>query len=103
MEGREMSKHKITMPLSGTVNGTDWDAEYEVTFTYRKGSPATLIDPASDGEIEVVAINPSGHDHYSQAWLMDHAEYWLQDDGREAAMKIVAEDDDRAREYAQET
>jgi hypothetical protein len=97
-----MTHHKITMPLSGTTNGMGWDAEYEVTFTYRKGSPATSIDPASDDEIEVVAINPSGHDHYSQTWLMEQAEDWLQDDGREAAMKIVAEDDDYAREQAAE-
>ena len=28
-----MSQHKISTTRSGTYNGMDWDADYEITFT----------------------------------------------------------------------
>ncbi len=104
-----MSKHKITFLDYGTVNGTDWEAEYEVTFEYRAGRPAvwTLRNgdpgyPADPDEIEAIDIKPEigSLDAREKADALDRAQMWLDSDGFDEAMSIVLADQDAAREYA---
>lgn len=109
-----MSKHKITWCRSGTTNGMDWEDEQEITFEFRPGRPEvrTLRNgdpgyPADPDEIEFVSIKPGAGDHgafsdIADKMLRDEAENWLCSDGYDAALEIVAEDDEAAREYAAE-
>ncbi len=110
-----MSRHKITATRSGSdpVLG-DWDAEYEITFEYRAGRPAvwTLRNgdpgyPADPDEVEFISITPDAGDHgvfsdLAQRWLEDWAREWLETDGYDEAIQIVAEDGEAAREHAAE-
>lgn len=104
-----MSKHKITFLDSGTVNGTDWEAKYEVTFEYRAGRPAvwTLRNgdpgyPADPDEIEAIDIKSEfgSLDAREKAAALDRAQAWLDSDGSAEAMLIVAEDGEAAFDYA---
>jgi len=99
-----MSKHKITWCRSGTVNGMDFDEEYEITFEFRAGRPAVMYlrngdpgYPADPDEIEFVSISPGAGEHgeftaMAQAMLEDQAQDWLSGDGYDAAVQIAAED-----------
>ncbi len=106
-----MSKHKITWCRSGTVNGMDFDEEYEITFEFRAGAPERGPTyshgglPADPDEIEFVSIHPGAGDagvfsDMAQRALEDEAETWLSSDGYDAALEVVAEDHEAAREYA---
>lgn len=104
-----MSKHKITFLDFGTVNGTDWEAEYEVTFEYRAGRPAVWYlrngdpgYPADPDEIEAIDIKSAfgSLDAREKAAALDRAQAWLDGAGFDEAMSIVVADDERGREYA---
>lgn len=105
-----MSRHKITALRTGFTAGMDWEAEYEVTFEFRKGAPQrgpTYFHgglPADPDEIEAVDIKPAigSLDSREKAEALDWADEWLQDAGYDEALAIVADDDERAREYAAE-
>ncbi len=99
-----MSKHKITWLDYGFTNGMDWEAEYEVTFEYRKGGSATQIDPGYAAEVEAIDIKPEHGTLGSRekADALDKAQMWLDDKGYAAALEIVASDLEAAREYAAE-
>ena len=107
-----MSKHKIHWYRSGSTNGMDWEDEQTITFEFRAGRPEvrTLRNgdpgyPADPDEIEFVSIAPGAGDHgvfsdMAQAGLEDAAQDWLASDGYDAALEVVAEDHEAAREYA---
>ncbi len=99
-----MSKHKIPALRTGFTNGMNWEAEYEVTFEYRKGSSATQIDPGYAAEIEAIDIKPEfgSLDSREKAEALDWAQSWLDDEGYDRALAEVADDQERAREYAAE-
>ncbi len=110
------TQHKITALRSGCVNGMDWEAEYTITFNYAKGSPDTYDksrggpggwDPGWAAEVEFISISPGAGDHgafsgLAQQDLESWASDWLQTDGYDEALAIVASDDESAREYAAE-
>lgn len=99
-----MSKHKIHWYRSGSTDGMDWEDEQTITFEFRAGRPEvrTLRNgdpgyPADPDEIELVSISPGAGEHgvYSdiaQQWLVDEAQTWLETDGFDEAMSIVAKD-----------
>jgi hypothetical protein len=108
-----MSTHKITVQRSGNhPTMGDWEAEYEITFEYRPGAapiihPADNADPGYPAEVEFVSISPGASDvgaftDLAQRDLEDWADNWLQTDGYDEALAIVAADDERGREYAAE-
>lgn len=110
-----MSRHKITWLRSGTYNEMDWENEHEITFEFRAGRPEvrTLRNgdpgyPADPDEIEFVSITPDAGDHVggfydiAQRWLEDEAREWLETDGFDEAMRVVAEDAEAARDDAAE-
>lgn len=92
------------------------EIECEITFTYSPGRPAVMYlrngdpgYPADPAEIELVSATPTQDGKYYSAgaenleWLHDFARDWLEsDDGQNAAFEVVADDDERAREYAEE-
>jgi hypothetical protein len=110
-----MSQHKIR-----TVRVYDRDLgaeeEYEITFSFTPGSPDTYDksrggpggwDPGYSAEVEFVSISPGASDvgaftDLAQRDLEDWADNWLQDDGYDEALAVVAADDERGREYAAE-
>jgi hypothetical protein len=107
-----MSRHKITAERSGHSNGMDWEACYVIMFDYVPGRPAIIWgdppQPAEPAEVSFVAVAPeTGElDHgaftdLAQQSLDDWARDWL-DENYEAALEVVAGDDERAREYAAE-
>jgi hypothetical protein len=107
-----MSKHKINWLRSGTRDGMDWETEHEITFEFRAGRPEvrTLRNgdpgyPADPDEIELVSITPGPGDHgvftdLAQRDLEGWAQEWLETDGFDEAISIVADDGESAREYA---
>ena len=109
-----MAKHKITALRFGThPTMGDWEAEYEITFTYRKGSPdywnkaIGTWEQGYPAELELVSIKPDAGDHgafsdLAQQGLEDWAQDWLQGDGYDAALEVVASDNEAAREFAAE-
>ena len=108
------TKHKITWHRSGShPTMGDWEAEYEITFRYRKGSPDywnKYIGTWEQGygpELEVVSIKPDAGDHgaftdLAQRGLESDAQEWLETDGFDEAIQIVTADNEAAREYAAE-
>lgn len=105
-----MSRHKINALRTGFTAGMDWEAGYLVTFEFRKGAPErgpTYFHgglPADPDEIEAVDIKPEigSLDSREKAEALDWANEWLQCDGYDEALAVVADDDERAREYAAE-
>jgi len=104
-----MSRHTITWLRSGTYNGTDWEAEYEVEFEYRAGRPAKMYlrngdpgYPADPDEIEVVNIKPEigSLDAREKAEAIDAAQLWIDSDGYDDAIEQAASDAEDARESA---
>lgn len=107
-----MSKHKIAALRSGFTNGMDWEAEYTIAFSFTPGAapiihPADDADPGYPAEVEFVSISPGAGDHGAfsdlaqkdlEAWATD----WLQTDGYDEALAIVASDDEADRECAAE-
>lgn len=108
-----MSAHKITALRTGFANGMDWESEHEITFSYRKGSPdywnkhVGTWEQGYGPELEVVSIKPDAGDHgaftdLAQRGLEDWAQDWLDTDGYDQALEVVASDMEAAREYAAE-
>lgn len=108
-----MSTHKITAIRSGShPTMGDWDADYEITFTYTPGAapvihPADTADPGYPAEAEFVSISPGAGDHgafsdLAQKGLEDWARDWLQDEGYDEACAIAEQanqpDPDAARD-----
>ena len=89
-----MSAHKIIALRSGTYNGMDWDAEYEIAFEYRPGAapifyPIEKADPGHPAELELISVKPviGTLDHgaftdLAQNELDCWAADWLEGDGR---------------------
>ena len=108
------TKHKIIAERSGSYNGMDWEAEYEITFEYRPGRPAVMYlrngdpgYPADPPEIELVSVKPTigivdagGFTDLAQKDIEEWASEWIQDAGYDAAMEVVASDSDVALDYA---
>jgi len=106
------TRHKITATQSGTVNGTDWEAEYEITFDYRPAArpilyPVDRADPGYSAEVEFMSIKPGAGDHgaftdLAQSALEDWARDYLDGDGYDAACEVAEADrqadEDDARE-----
>lgn len=106
-----MSKHKITATRSGShPTMGDWEADYTITFEYRAGSPETPPSyshgglPADPAEVEAIDIKPEfgSLDSREKAEALDWAQSWLDDEGYDEALAEVADDQERAREYAAE-
>lgn len=109
-----MTQHKITALRSGShPTMGDWEAEYEITFTSTKGSPDYYNkagghwEQGYPAELEFVSIKPDAGDHgaftdLAQQGLEDWASDWLQGDGYDAALEVVASDTEAAREFAAE-
>lgn len=107
-----MSRHKIHWYRSGSTNGMDWEDEQEITFEFRPGSPDVMYlrngDPGYPGypaEVEFVSVTPGAGDaggftDMAQRALEDEAQTWLSSEGYAAALEVVAEDHEAAREYA---
>lgn len=106
-----MSQHKVTWLRFGTnLDGVDWDEEQVITFEYRPGSAPILYPPdcAHPGEpdsVEFISISPGAGDHgaftdIAQKDLESDAADWLQGDGYDEALAVVAADDERGREFA---
>lgn len=106
-----MSTHKIKALRTGFTNGMDWEAEYLVTFEFRKGSHdywdrslgAWL--PGDPAEIEATDIKPvigGFGDDRTKAEALDWAQEWIQDEGLSDAMEEVASDIEAAREFNEE-
>jgi len=106
-----MSKHKIHWYRSGTTNGMDWEDEQTITFEFRAGAPERAPTywhgglPADPDELEVISVTPGAGDaggftDMAQRALEDEAETWLSSEGYDAALEVVAEDHEAAREYA---
>jgi hypothetical protein len=97
--------HKITTERSGSVNGMDFDAEYEITFTFLDGAPeqgpsyAHGGQPADPDEIEFVSVKPvigvvdaGAFTDLAQKDLDDWATDWLQEDGFGAAVSLATDE-----------
>lgn len=109
-----MSKHTITACRPVFDNGEHVDdQEYEITFTSTKGSPDYWNKAGGHWEqgwapeVEFVSIKPDAGDHgaftdLAQQGLEDWASDWLQGDGYDAALEVVASDREAAREFAAE-
>ena len=104
-----MATHKITTTRSGShPTMGDWDAEYEITFTFRKGSPDYYNkagghwEQGYDAEVEVTDVRPEygSFDARAKAEAMDWAQEWLSTDGYDQALEVVASDTEAAREFA---
>jgi len=106
-----MNTHKITAVRSGShPTMGDWDAEYEITFSYVRGSRDDLSvwppEPGWAAEIEFVSITPDAGDHgafsdIAQKWLVDWAVDWLDehhDECVESAEQDMQPDPDAARD-----
>lgn len=101
------TRHKIIAIRSGSHNGMDWEAEYEITFEYRPGSPDHWNKAGGHweqgwaDEVEFVSISPGAGDHGAfsdivQRSLEDWAADWLDGDGYAAAIAVVAGEKDIA-------
>lgn len=98
-----MSKHKVSVTRSGSDNGMDWEADYEITFEYRPGKPDHWNKAGGHweqgwaDEVEFLSISPGAGDHgafsdIAQKSLEDWASDWLDGDGYEKAIAVVVED-----------
>jgi hypothetical protein len=102
-----MSQHKINVTRSGSHESMgDWEAEYEITFSFTPGSPDTYDksrggpggwDPGYPAEVEFISISPGAGDHgafsdLAQKDLESWASEWLQDDGYAEAVQIAEQD-----------
>lgn len=106
--------HKIGTTRSGTTNGMDWDADYEITFLYRPGRPAKMYlrngdpgYPEDPPEVEFVSVSPDAGDHgaftdLAQQGLEDWASDWLQGDGFDLAIEKACADLDAEQERARD-
>jgi hypothetical protein len=111
-----MSTHKLMATLPHGDPDLGAEIECQITFSYTRGRPAVMYlrngdpgYPADPAEIELVSATPTQDGKYYSAgaenleWLHDFARDWLEsDDGQNAAFEAVADDDERAREYAAE-
>lgn len=112
------TKHRLVATIPCGDPDLGGETECEITFTFAKGSPdyynasAGHWEQGWGAEIEFVAAKHLVNGKpapftmlpdLEQAWLNDLSEAWLAlDDGRMAAFEAVADDDERAREYAAE-
>jgi hypothetical protein len=79
--------HKIIATMSGTYNDMDWEADYEITYNYRRGtrdswSPSWGWLPGDPSEVELVSVKPliGVLDHGAFTDLaQDHINAWAQD------------------------
>ncbi len=106
------TQHKITALRSGCQNGMDWEAEYEIAFSYTPGAapiiyPADNADPGYPAEVEFVSINPGAGDHgafsdLAQQDLEDWASDWLAENEADAIDRACGDiyADEDAREEA---
>lgn len=105
-----MSRHKITAIRSGSHPTLgDWEAEYEITFEYRAGSPdywnraGGHWEQGWAAEVEAIDIKPEigTLDAREHAEALDWAQMWL-DFNYDKAVEEVASDHEAARDFAAE-
>lgn len=107
MGKRKVNKttHTIMTEQSGSTNGMDWSAEYEITFTFLPGaheqgpSYSSGGQPADPDEIEFVSVKPvigvvdaGAFTDLAQKDLDDWASEWLAEEGFNAAIEKAVED-----------
>lgn len=105
-----MSKHtmKATVPHGDPDIGAEVDLE--ITFEYRRGRPAVMYlrngdpgYPADPDEIEFISCKGPLGGELRQEDFDALAQQYLGDDvGEQQARETVADNDERAREYAAE-
>lgn len=80
------TRHKISATRSGSHPSVgDWDADYQITFTYRPGEEPVFV-----------SISPDAGDHgaftdLAQADLIDWAKNWLDENADRATDKAETE------------
>jgi hypothetical protein len=115
-----MSRHKLRATIPHGPSDEGAEIEVEIAFNYTRGRPAVMHlrngdpgYPAGPDEVEFLDAAPLCNGKPSpfhgafadleRQWLNDLAEAWLNsNEGQNEAFLTVADDDERAREYAAE-